>query len=173
MFQSGCKIGQLNEHIMSVGTCSSLAMVHILGHAAGIEEEPVRTQFGDALQKWSRSRATIKQNVSVAGKIRPHSFDFVAYPKDPNVSTPIAISVLTPTAGSLSAAERFGFKAKDLEGTLFSAWKKLVVEARSEAWSKEADNIIRQCSNAVIEIESYRTITEHEVAESLQKLIAA
>lgn len=81
MFQSNCKIEKISSAALSVAMCSSLAMVHLLGHVEEPEQETVREQLGVALKGWNRRRAKIKSNVRIEGAWKQHSFDFVAFPK--------------------------------------------------------------------------------------------
>lgn len=175
MFQSGCKLGEISSVALSVAMCSSLAMVNLLEHVEESGEEPVHEQIGVALRNWNKRRpvkATIREHVEVAGAWKQHAFDFVAYPKGKGAD-PIAISVLSPSVSAISAAERFAFKAKDVEGTPVAKWKQVAVTARAETWSSPARNLVAKCSDAVIQLTSGETPTIETIAESLDALIAA
>jgi hypothetical protein len=113
MFQTGAKLIGIPKAISSVGMCSMLAMTELLNYVPQSEEEPIRDQLRNVLHRWGRRRAKVSDNVTVAGEVKQHRFDFVLIPPR---KTPISVSILNPTAGALSAAERFGFKFRDLSG---------------------------------------------------------
>lgn len=169
-FQTTCKAAQLNSALLGVAMCSSMATMHLLEHVARTDEDTVRDQFGAALKIWVRRRATLKERVSIGGKWRQHSFDFVAYPKN---STPIAFSVVSPSGNSAAAADRAAFRAKDLEDTRYAGWRKVIVEARSEEWTGPAKNLLAKCSDMVIEINSGDAPTLATVNEKMRQLEAA
>jgi hypothetical protein len=170
MFQQGCKIEALQEAVMAVGSCSALAMTHLLGHVQEIEEQPLRQQIGDALRKWGKKQYHIGERVPVSGTITQHQFDFVAYPK--TAAEPIAISILSPSGHPLSAAKNFGFKVKDLERTESRDWRQVVVASHSEEWTKEASKIITKCAQVVIPVSSKQKPTQALVGEHLRRLSA-
>jgi len=169
MFQVACKSSNLTRAIMGVAACSSLATFQLVGHQAIPEEEPIRDQFGVALKKWARKKATVTDHFEIEGKVAQHSFDFVVTPKRAH---PVAISVLLPTGGARSAAERFGFKISDLEGTEASKWKKLAVEAKAENWTPYARRIVNAYADHVIEINVDKKPTQDKIDEAMAMLAA-
>lgn len=168
-FQKICKGDQLNQAVMSVAACSSLAMFNLIGHQALPEENPVRGQFGQVLKTWARGRAKIKEQVIVEGRSTQHTFDFVIQPK--SHGRPVSISVLLPTGGSRAAAERFGFRVGDLQGKPEYQWKRLVVEAKSEQWSSKAKRIINQYADQVIEIEAEKKPLLSELSQTMTTIL--
>lgn len=171
MFQCAGKRSDLQQMVVSVGVCSSLAMAQLVGHISVPSEEPAREQFGRALRSWARKRFTVSSDVPVRGKHAQHKFDFVASPiRHPK--NLIMLSVLSPGSNPLAAAQRFGFKATDLESTPFGQRPKVAVETRAELWSAEAKNIVKNCADLVIELPSDQRIDAHLVGEQLQPLVA-
>jgi hypothetical protein len=167
-FQSTCKLTQLNRAVMNVAACSSLATFHLVGHEAAAEENPIRGQVGVVLRKWARKRATVKDQVTLQGKLDLYAFDFLV--RDRSMSSPVAVSVVHPTGGALSAAQRFGFKMEDLRGTQADKWKQLVVEVKSEAWSAKARRIIAEYADGVIEIGVDKKPVQSEIATAMERL---
>jgi hypothetical protein len=170
MFQSGGKQGDLSQIILAVGTCSSLAMGQLVGHVAVATEEPTRGKFEQALRHWAKKRASVTSDVAVNGRRAKHQFDFVAAPKAGR-HAPIAVSVISHGGNPLGAAQRFGFKAADLDSTPYEKWPRVAIEDRSELWSPEAKNIVRSCADVVIEIPSGSRIDAHLVAENMDRLL--
>jgi hypothetical protein len=162
MFQSGSKLAGLAARIYSVGMSSALAMANLLEHVVEVEEEPIEGQIGVLLNRWGRNRAKVTENVRVAGEIKQHTFNFLVSPRRRGL--PIGVSVLHPTAGALAAAERFGFKAKDLASTQFGKWPLVAVEDKSDIWSPEA--------SFVIPIRTGERVTFDQINEALQTVAA-
>ncbi len=167
MFQSGGKLDALPAVAYAVGMSSALAMANLLEHVPSVEEEPIETKVGVLLDRWSRSRAKLTRNVVAKGEIKQHTFNFLLSPR--NGDQPYAISILHPTGGPLSAAERYGFKSKDLESTLFGKWRRVAIKDKSELWTPEANNIIRKCANAEIAIRSGETPSLADIEEALKR----
>ena len=169
-FQHSCKAEQLSATAMAIGNCSSLAMMHLIGFVVQQEQEPIRDQFRTALRKWgSKRKVKISDNVKVAGGIKQHRFDFVAYSK---IAT-VAISILSPAVSSISAADRFALKSIDLKGTSYSSWKPMAVQTHAEDWSDEASEIVKACSSAVLRISSGECVSESRLNDALTLLLAA
>jgi hypothetical protein len=172
MFQGTGKQADLQRLILAVGTCSGMAMGQLVGHVVMPQEEPIREQFGHALRSWARNKARVSSEIELKGKRATHKFDFVAYPKIVGAE-PIVMSVLSPGSSSLGAAERFGFKATDLDSTRYKKWRRVAVEGHAEAWSSEAKDIVRSCAELVIEMPSNSPIKARTVGESLGLLLAS
>jgi hypothetical protein len=166
MFQSGTKMAGLSSKIYSVGMSSALAMVNLLEHVSEVEEEPIEGQIGTLLNRWGRNRAKITENVRVAGEIKQHTFNFLVSPRRHGL--PIGVSILHPTAGALAAAERFGFKAKDLADTKFGKWPRVAVEDKAEIWSPEARRIVKRFAKFVIPIRTGERPTFEQISEALE-----
>jgi hypothetical protein len=168
MFQHGCKVEQVSMVCMAIGGCSAMTMSQLVGYAAQEEPEPIREQVKRALKKWGKKTVRIEDNVKVAGGIKQHKFDFVAYPK----GDPIAVSILTPSVSAISAADRFALKSIDLKGSAYGKWKPLAIRTHAEMWSEEASGIVEACSSGVVDVRSGETIDNAEVAEVLARLAA-
>src|ERR1035437_2933747 len=169
MFQTGTKFAGVAAQAYAVGMCSALAMIQLLNHVPMVEEQTLEGKIGPLLRRWGRKKAKLSENVRVAGRLKQHTFDFVLSPPK---RQPISVSVLHPTAGALSAAERFGFKAQDLEGTHFGKWKRVAVEAKSEVWSPDARKIVDTFANGVIQVRSDDYATFEELSDTLDRLVA-
>jgi hypothetical protein len=170
MFQTGCKLDQIAASALAVATCSSMATLDLLGFVAAPEEEATHDQFGVALRKWSKRRASVAEHVPAKGSWKQHSFDFVAYPKG---QLPIAINIVSPAGNAIGAADRAAFRAKDLQGTEYETWRKVLVETHAESWTAQAHGLISKCSDAVIEIKSGEKPTQSIIEEAFKHLRAA
>jgi hypothetical protein len=171
MFQAGCRKSEIQRTIISVGACSSLAMAQLISHIQTAIEEPSKDQFGRALRSWARKKVKITSDVPLPGKRAQHKFDFMATLKS-GAREPIVLSVLYPGSNSLASSQRFGFKTSDLEATPYQKWGKVAIEDRSEQWSAEAKNIVRNCADIVIEIPTGTKIDRGFVAENMRLLVA-
>lgn len=169
MFQAIGKQPDLQKMILAIGACSGIAMAQLVGHIATATQEPLREQFGRALRVWGKKKVKVANEVPVRGRHAQHKFDFVAYPRTGR-GEPIAMSVLSPRGNPLATAQRFGFKATDLDSTPFEKWPRVAVEDRAELWSAEAKNIVRNCAHLVIEIPSDSRIDAHMIGEHLRPL---
>jgi hypothetical protein len=170
MFQTGCKLSRIPQSALAVAMCSSMATLDLLGFIALPEEETGRKQFGVALRAWSRSKTAVKEYVPVKGTWKQHSFDFVYYPK---TGEPVAINVISPGGNAIASADRAAFRAKDLEGTDFGKWRKVIVQTDAQAWTTPAKNLLLKCSDCVIEINSGQKPTSALIEESFKRLRAA
>lgn len=167
MFQTGAKIGNLGETVSAVGMCSALAMTHLLATARA-EEEPIEGQILELLKQWGKKKSVrIQERVKVEGNLKQHQFDFTVTPRK---GPTFALSILNPTAGALSAAERFGFKAQDLDGTPAGGWRRIAVEAKSEVWSQEARKLVDRVAHSVIPVPSGSQATYGQLAEALEPI---
>ncbi len=170
MFQTGCKMNHISVSAFAVAMCSSMATLDLLGFVAQPEEDTPRNQFGVALRSWSKSKKAVKESVPVKGAWKQHSFDFVYYPK---AGQPIAISVVSPGGNAIASADRAAFRAKDLVGTDFEQWRKVIVQADAQAWSSPALSLLSKCSDLIIEINSGVQPTVDLIDESFKRLRAA
>ena len=169
MFQTGAKLVGIAKAVSAVGMCSMLAMTEIIQYIPQMEEETIEGQLGTILRKWGRRRAKVTEKVKVDGELKQHQFDFLISPPR---KQPVSISILNPTNGALSAAERFGFKAKDLVGTPFAKWRRIAVETKSEVWSADARRIVEKCADSVISISSGGHPTYQMISETLDRMVA-
>lgn len=169
MFQTGAKLAGIPKAANAVAMCSALAMTEILEYVPQVEEETIEGQLGTILRKWGKKRAKITEKVKVNGELKQHQFDFLISPPR---KQPVAISILNPTNGALSAAERFGFKVKDLTGTPFAKWRRIAFETRAEVWSIDARRIVEKCADVVIPVLTEERPTYQVVGEALDRMVA-
>ncbi len=167
MFQTGAKVDGIAKQVLAIGMCSALAMTQLLEHSPADEEYSLAGDIGSYLRRWGRNRAKVQQNVTVPGDLKQHTFDYVVTPKK---GPAISLSILNPTAGALSAAERFGFKAKDLQGTDYGKWKRVAIETKSEVWSQQARRIVDRCADYVIEIPSEDHAEYEQISKALDSV---
>lgn len=176
MFTATCKADDLSHAVLRLAGCSALATYEIAVREAFEQEEeeaPIRAQFSAALAGWAKTarwgnkRPTIREKVSVTGRHSQHEFDFLV---DGKRHSPVAVSILIPTNGSRSAAERFGFKVADTDHTEASKWKRLAVAARAEDWSDNSRGIVRACADDMIEIGKARKPIQNQIEEAMERL---
>jgi hypothetical protein len=167
MFQTGAKIDRLAETVNAVGMCSALAMVQLLETQRASDDDALEGQIRTALKRWGKGKARVQEQVKVTGEVKQHTFDFVVTPRR---GPSIALSVLNPTAGPLSAAERFGFKAQDIQHTEFGKWKRIAVQAKAEVWSQEARKIVERFADLVIEVHTGSPAVQDDLTDALERI---
>ncbi len=167
MFQTGTRMEGLARTVSSIGMCSAMALGQLLETVRIQPDERLHEDVHATLRQWSRNRARVQENVHVRGDLKKHDFDFtVAVRKGPT----IAVSLLNPTAGALSAAERFGFKAQDLNGTPAGKWKRLAIQTKAEVWSHDAKRIVERFADQVVDIPSGSHTPAQVIADALDRI---
>ena len=167
MFQTGAKLDKLAQRVSVVGMSSALAMTQLLGYVPAVVQDSLDGQIGVLLRRWSRRRAQVRQSVRVDGALKQHTFDFVVTPRKPGRTA--AFSILNPSAGALSAAERFGFKTQDLAHTDCANWRRVAIASKAEVWSREARRLVDKCASAVVEVNSGQQPTYEEIDAVLSR----
>jgi hypothetical protein len=155
IFTTGCKVNGIQNSILAISQCASLAMFELLGHRPEFEEESLSSRVGKALSVWRPPYiVAIDRRVTVKGRRFPHHFDFVAVASSDNGHPTSAIKLLPPTYSGLVQAERYAYLALDLEGTSYDAWKRLAVLTKAETWPIRALQMVRALSTETLELRS-------------------
>jgi hypothetical protein len=155
VFTIGCASDKLQNAIIAIGLCSTMAMVELIGHKPEFEEEPLPETVNRSLKQWRPSFVTgIDRRVTVRGRRFPHSFDFVVFPADEPIYHTTAIKLLPPSYGGQIQAERFAYLVLDIEGTPYDQWSRLAILSKVEMWPLSAIKMITSLSNRTIELRS-------------------
>ena len=155
LFQTGCKVGGLQQAIITVAQCQVLAMTDVLQQKPTLEDESMTSRVRRTLDEWKPKYINkIEPNITVKGKHDKHRFDFVSYPKPKPPHSTVAIKILAPRHSSIWQADRYGFFVLDIEKTLYAKWKKLALVTKSESWSESALKLVSQLSDETISVES-------------------
>ena len=169
-FRIGINGGPIQPAILAIAQCTSLAMHDVLTHTATIDVEPIRARVRRSLDGWRTRVFKIRHRVPI-DTVTPsgarHLFDSVAFPTAKELRT-VAVTVLTPSYGPQVQADRYGFLALDIKGTLFDDWPRLAVISKVEQWGGSALKIVRSFSAGTLEI---RTDEDGVVEEVLPKRI--
>jgi hypothetical protein len=168
MFQVGCNRADLHQAILAVGQCESLGMWHILGHKPDFSDEPIASRVEQGIRAWNAPYENrIESRFSVQGVTSKHVFDFVSFPVHVQREV-IALKILRPGDDPISKAKEYGYLALDIRATQYEAWPRLAIMTKAEKWSKNAREIVKQHSAAMVEVET----GEEESVEALipQKL---
>lgn len=170
VFEMGTKFENLARAAHAVGMCSAIATHRLVEHVVSEEEVSLHEQFNGILRKWARRRASVTENVKIEGGLRQHTFDFLVSPRK---GLPIAVSILNPTGGPLAAAERFGFRARDIaDSTTANKWPLLAVETRSETWTPDATRIVSRFAASVIPVPTGALVSPEDVQAELSRIAA-
>src|SRR6185437_693760 len=151
IFTRGCKLGQLEDSILSITQCASLCMMEVLSHHAVIEEEPLETKVSRSLNKWKPDYVReIGRRVAIQGTQSTHSFDFVSFSSDEEKHKTVAVEILSPTYSARLQADRYGFLVLDIKNSHFDRWARLAVVQKVEMWPRDSMRLIQKLSNEVI-----------------------
>lgn len=171
VFTVGCKAHELQNAILAIGLCSTMAMLELIGHKAEIEEEPLAETINRSLKRWQpQFIRSVDRRVSVKGRKFPHFFDFVTFAADESAHHTAAIKLLPPSYGGQIQAERYAYLVIDIEGTPYHSWPRLAVVSKVETWPPAALKMIKSLSARTLEL---RTGEESLVTEELSKYMDA
>jgi hypothetical protein len=167
IFTTGCKISEIQNSILAISQCASLAMFELLGHRPEFEEESLSSRVAKTLNVWRPPYIIgIDRRVTVKGQRFPHHFDFVAVASSDNGHPTSAIKLLPPTYSGQVQAERYAYLVLDLERTSYDTWKRVAVLTKAETWPIKALHMVRDLSNATLEL---RTGEEPSIREQLRE----
>lgn len=174
VFTVGCRADKLQDAILGIGLCSTMAMLELIGHKPEIEEEPLSSRVAKTLNAWRPPYIVgIDRGVIVRGHRYPHRLDFVAVASSDNGHPTSAIKLLPPTYSGQVQAERYAYLVLDLEQTAYESWKRVAVLTKAETWPIKALHMVRELSHATLEL---RTGEEPSIREQLPEkmnLVAA
>lgn len=154
MFQIAATLGEtLQESVLALAQCITLAMMPVLSHTPVIEDEPLSGRVARSLFIWRPPYVDIERNKTVKGRRKEHRFDFISHARKADART-VAIKLLPPGYGPNVQADRYGFLAYDLESRIFDRWRRLAIIARVEEWTRESLDIVRSLSADTIELET-------------------
>lgn len=163
-----CKKHQVNESIMALVQCSSVAMFETVTHRAEQQQESIADRVKRTMRVWQPAFFEIKNTQTFRGKVAgaTHTFDAVAYSKDRKHST-VALKVLALGYGANVQSDRYGFLALDLEGTAFN-FPRIAIIGKAEEWSDGALKTVKALSRYTFEV---RTGSEERIEKELPKIV--
>ncbi|MBI4166608.1 MAG: hypothetical protein HY508_12825 [Acidobacteria bacterium] len=165
VFKVGCKQAGLENAILSVALCATMAMLELIGHQPEIEEEPISARIGRTLKSWQPPFIhSVDRRVLVKGNRFPHYFDFVTFASDEAAHHTAAIKVLPPSYGGQIQAERYAFLVLDIERTHYDHWSRFAIITKAETWPTSSIKMIAGLSKRTLEL---KTGEEHVVEEVL------
>ena len=156
-FSIFCKANrnEVEGAIFAIGQCASLAMYDVLKHSPLIEDESMSILVKRAVEDWHPEGFELKYRVPVKTPTRgvDHFFDVVMFPRqDTKTRTTVAVTALTLGYPPQVQADRYGFLALDLRGTMFEKWARLAVIPKIERWPEPALRQIRALSTQTLEV---------------------
>lgn len=144
----------LEKSVLSIAECELIGMHGILDHNPVLEQDSINIRVHQALERWRPPYIReIHSHLKVEGKKASHSFDYVALPADAKHKY-TAIRILKPSSSSQAQAERYGFLALDIEGTIYEHWNRFAIVAKAEQWAKASLSLVRSLSTKTIEVRS-------------------
>lgn len=167
IFTVGCKADGIQNAILAISQCSSIAMFELFSHQPTFEDEPLSSRVARSLKEWQPPFiSSIDRRVALKGRKYPHTYDFVAHAVqngEQNHRT-AAIKLLPPTYGGKVQAERYAFMVFDLERTPYDSWSRLAVLTKVETWPLPSIQMVRDLSRETLEV---RTNEEPLIPELL------
>lgn len=174
VFTKGCTRKEMDDSILAVTQCASLAMFDVATHHPVVEEEKLETKVNRALHKWKPPYVnSIGRKVVVKGKESQHYLDFVSYSSDEAAHSSVAVEILSPTYSPRLQANQYGFLVLDIRDTPFSRWKRLAVVQRVEQWPAASLQLIGKLSDEVLRLrEGEESEVEQALPEYMNRLAA-
>lgn len=167
VFKVGTKLDGLQNAILAVSQCASLAMFELLSHHPDIEEEPLSSRVNRSLKKWQpHFIRSIERRVLVKGRKFPHHFDFVAFGDAEDGHRTGAIKLLPPTYSGTVQAERYAYLVLDIEETYCDSWSRLAIMTKVETWPLPAIQMVRGLSKETLEVRSGEEVQVEEMLPS-------
>jgi hypothetical protein len=166
IFQVTSEVGAaLNEAVLAIAQCASIAMMPVATHEPTIEDEPVAARVARALLRWKPDYVDLEKRKTVRGRRAEHFFDFVSIARIKEART-VAIKILPPSHGPKIQARGYGFLALDIDGgsRIVDQWRRLAIITKVEEWPDDSLKIVRDLSADTIELQ---TEEEHRVESIL------
>lgn len=153
MFEKWCKENEIQDAIMAVGQCASLATMEVAAHKPIFEEEPITKRVERTLNLWKpRYIKQINKHVRMQGKKAQHTVDFVSFPENPDINT-VAVQILAPSHSPQAQAERYGFLVVDTEERPpYDRWNRLAIVTKVEQWGDKSLRLVRDLSHRTVEL---------------------
>lgn len=154
-FSVGVKHEKVNDAILAIAQCSSLAMFDVIKHEPVIEEEPILALVKRTLRLYRPEEVEMRYRVPVTGSAAraDHSFDAVAFSRVTGRKS-VAIKTLGTAYTPHVQNERYGFLALDIRGTDYDKWPRLAVVAKSDRWSRDELALVRRLSSKTLELKT-------------------
>lgn len=146
---------EINDAVLAIGQCSSLAMIEVVSHEAEIEEEPISSRVWRALNAWQPPFVEIQRRYPVKGLRSDHTFDFVSLSVKPSTNN-VAVKILAPSFGPLAQSRLYGYMAYDIAETPAGRWPRIAVVTKADEWSHQALETVRKFSTEVIQLPNDR-----------------
>lgn len=169
------KPGEIETAILAVGQCASLAMYDVLKHTPTIEEEPVTALVRRALDRWQPEDVELRYRVPVKSQLGgvDHMFDAVLFPRRTGKRT-VAVKALTLGYPPQVQADRYGFLALDIRGTVYDEWPREAIISKVDRWSEPALRQVRSLSARTLELrEGDEQRVDSDLRAHLTELLAA
>ncbi len=172
-FRVGCQADKLNEAIVSIGQCATLATWYVLGHKPRFDEEPILHRIEAGMRAWKAPyEYELRSHYRAVGQKTEHVIDFVTFPRSTVPHSPIGVKVVRPSDNPLEQARGYGFMAYDLANTPFD-WPRLAVVTRADEWTQTALDLIYASATAVIAIDTGKEETvEQSLPQKLSEIAA-
>jgi hypothetical protein len=154
-FQIICKnIVEIENAVLAIAQCASLAMVEVVTHEPKIEDEPLTVRVGRALQQWQPTYVEIERRHVVRGTTGvEHMFDYVSRPLIANART-VAVKLLPPSVGPSWQVSRYALLALDIRGREAEQWPRVAIISKADDWTQKSIDIVRSLSSETIVLDT-------------------
>jgi hypothetical protein len=174
-FSVACHRDGIQDAVLSIAQCTTLAMFDLLRHVPVVEDEPMVTRVGRALERWRPADVEVRKKLHIRGVTQDadHVFDYVTFGRGQQQRNNVAVNVLTPTYSPELQAHSYGFLVKDISGTIYEAWPRLAVVARTERWDPREIKLVRSLAKATLELSTAELDTLDERLPPMMNQLAA
>ena len=152
-FSVGCRLESVQQAVLAVAQCASLAMYDVLTHAPVIEAEPLALVVRRTLERWKPTDVELRHRLHLKTETpgADHVFDSVAFPRVSGRRT-VAVKTLAPGYGPQVQADRYGFLVLDIRPTDYNKWPRLAVVSKADQWPSDALKLVRSLSAKTLEV---------------------
>lgn len=160
-FTAAVKPERVNDAILAIAQCASVAMVDIVKHQPALDDEVIAAVVRRTLQDYRPLEVEMRYRFIAKGE-HEHVFDAIAFPRVARRRA-VAVKTLGSAYNPKIQSERYGFLALDLKDTDAGKWPRVAVVAKAERWSSDHLKLVRSYSDKTIELRSGDDAQIHEM----------
>ena len=171
-FKMTVRSSNMNEAILAIAQCASVAMHEVLYHRPSIARMPVPALVRRTLTRWETSDFNISRKFSLKGASSGavHEFDYVATPVQ-DTATRVAVQVLSTTHAPKVQARMYGFLILDIRNTEPDNWPRIAVVSNASTWGSFLLRKIEDWSDKVVAVKAGKVETSvRELPEHIEQM---
>ena len=149
--------GDVQDAILAIAQCASLAMHDVLLHKPAADRVQVPSMVRRVMGAWADSSLEfdVRPNFRLEGTSgrRVHKFDYLAHPARDDARN-VAVQVLSRTHAANMQARSYGFLVLDIKGTRYDSWPRIAVVSNAEAWDRESLELVTSLSAETLAVQT-------------------